>query len=167
VRNRVLITGGARSRKSQFAVELAKETKLPVTFIATCIPKDPEMVKRIEEHRRARPKDWRTIEESEYLDRALLSTKTPIVIIDCLTLWLFNIMEKEVEVAIEKFLSAFSKNSQKIIAVTNEVGLGIVPDNELARRFRDMAGMLNQRVAELSNEVYLMVSGIPVKIKGG
>lgn len=165
----IFITGGARSGKSEYAVSKAKKTKNKVAFIATCTSDDEEMLKRIELHKKARPKEWETIEEGIDLTNAIRRSKKPIIIIDCLTLWIANLMSSKMDVMekSKELLYTLNKLKKIIIIVSNEVGLGIVPENKLAREFRDIAGFVNQRIANTADEVYLLVSGIPVKIKGG
>ncbi|MEW6007769.1 MAG: bifunctional adenosylcobinamide kinase/adenosylcobinamide-phosphate guanylyltransferase [bacterium] len=166
---KIFITGGARSGKSKYALEMAKEIGGEVTFVATCIPDDSEMRERIEEHKKMRPKEWHTIEESLNLPKAIAKISTPVIIVDCLTLWIANLMEAKMDVveASKDLFCALKKVRKTAIVVSNEVGSGIVPDNRLAREFRDMAGVVNQQMAQIADEVYLMVAGIPVKIKGG
>ncbi|MEW6482949.1 MAG: bifunctional adenosylcobinamide kinase/adenosylcobinamide-phosphate guanylyltransferase [bacterium] len=165
----IFITGGARSGKSQYAIWLAKERGDQVTFVATCISTDSEMRERIEEHKKMRPKEWSTVEESLNLSRVIAKITTSVIIIDCLTLWIANLMEAKMDVveASKDLFSALKKVKKTAIVVSNEVGSGIVPDNRLAREFRDMAGVVNHQMAQIADEVYLMVAGIPVKIKGG
>lgn len=165
----IFITGGARSGKSQYAVSMAKETGEEVTFVATCIPADNEMSQRIEEHKKMRPKEWHTVTEGLNLPKTIAKITTPVIIIDCLTLWVSNLMEakKDVVEASKGMFHALKKVKGTVIIVSNEVGDGIVPNNRLAREFRDMAGVVNQWMAQVADEVYLMVVGIPIKIKGG
>jgi adenosylcobinamide kinase / adenosylcobinamide-phosphate guanylyltransferase len=168
----VFITGGARSGKSSFA--LRETSKIPgaKAYIATAEASDEEMRERIENHKKQRAKDWDTFEEPIKVADVIqkIKAKYNLVIIDCLTLWLSNIMQGNADVMdeIEKLVHTLCAASplSHVYIVSNEVGMGIVPDNELARRFRDMAGLLNQRVAEFADEVYLMVGGIPLKVKG-
>jgi adenosylcobinamide kinase / adenosylcobinamide-phosphate guanylyltransferase len=168
----ILITGGARSGKSSFALREASKIPGAKAYIATAEGFDDEMRDRIETHKKQRAKDWDTFEEPARIVEVIkeMNGKYSSIIIDCLTLWLSNIMSVNTDVLdeIEKLALALRDASSLsyIYVVTNEVGMGIVPDNELARRFRDMAGLLNQRVAEYADEVYLLVSGIPLKVKG-
>lgn len=166
-----LITGGARSGKSSHALSLAEYTDNKV-FVATAEPFDQEMRDRIKKHREERSHEFRTIEES--LDLAgVVRTLNPvpeIVIIDCVTVWLGNLMNKYGEdlflrKEVEGFIDGLASPPCNIIVVSNELGMGIVPENRMARRFRDLAGLLNQRVAQIADDVTLMVSGLPVKIK--
>lgn len=165
------ILGGARSGKSQFAIKLARKKAKKVAFIATCQPKDLEMKKRIALHRKIRPTIWQTFEEPQDLTLLLkeIGSKFELIIIDCLTLWISNLLLKGVKASaienkINKIMVALKAAKSQSIIVSNEVGLGIVPENRLARDFRDIAGRINQIVADKSSEVFFMVSGIPVKI---
>lgn len=170
----ILITGGARSGKSRYAIELVEGIGKKVTFIATCIPEDNEMRERIEKHKNERPTNWQTIEGKLNL-RDILMEETPntdIFIIDCLTLFISKMMvngfqDNEITSEIRNICSCTKEINKVVIFITNEVGSGIVPESELGRRFRDLAGRVNQCVANFADEVYFMVSGIPVKIKGG
>ncbi len=166
------ILGGARSGKSGFAIKLAKEKFNTVAFIATCEPLDREMKKRIALHKDKRPGHWKTFEEPEDPGPVLkkIGSKFDVVIIDCFTLMIANLMqsglkERAIETKINKLLGIIKKTQAQSIIVSNEVGLGIVPANKLARDFRDIAGRINQLVAEKADEVFFMVSGIPSKIK--
>jgi adenosylcobinamide kinase/adenosylcobinamide-phosphate guanylyltransferase len=169
----IFILGGARSGKSQFAIKLAKKNARRIAFIATCVCPDEEMKKRIKLHQTLRPKDWKLIEEGKDIDMVLvnLQNKYDLVLIDCLGLWISNLLadnlrDREIEKKIKKFLMAISKIKIDVILVSNEVGSGIVPENLLARRFRDIIGWVNQLVAKKADEVIFMQAGIPLKIKG-
>jgi adenosylcobinamide kinase / adenosylcobinamide-phosphate guanylyltransferase len=168
----ILITGGARSGKSSFALREASKIPGAKAYIATAEAFDAEMRERIENHKKQRAKDWDTFEEPIKVVAVIKEIKGKYcsIIIDCLTLWLSNIMSVNTDVLdeIEKLVLTLRDASSlsHICVVSNEVGMGIVPDNELARRFRDMAGLSNQRIAEIADEVYLLVSGIPLKVKG-
>ncbi len=168
----IFITGGARSGKSTYALKLAGYDKKKVAFIATCQPLDKEMAERIKSHKKTRPRDWQTFEEPYQISALLnkIKDKFSVILIDCLTLLLSNLIlkglkEEGIKKEFNNILSALNKIRAKVIIVSNEVGLGIVPQNKLARDFRDMAGKINQVMAEKSDTVFLMVSGIPVKIK--
>jgi len=169
----IFILGGARSGKSQFAIKLAKEKSKRVAFIATCEPLDLEMKKRIMLHKKARPSRWQTFEEPCDIVSLLkkIGDKFELILIDCLTLLLSNLIlknfkERAVEMEVKQILSMLKKNKAKSIIISNEVGLGIVPENKLARNFRDIAGRMNQLVAAKSNEVFFMAAGIALKTKG-
>jgi adenosylcobinamide kinase/adenosylcobinamide-phosphate guanylyltransferase len=167
-----LITGGARSGKSRHALALAKRYPAPRAFIATAEPFDDDMRRRIERHRQERADDFTTFESS--LDPAEMLEQLPsdmqVVVLDCLTVWLGNLMHRcqngcEPYAPIGRFLEALDHPPCDLIIVTNEVGMGIVPHNNLARRFRDEAGTLNQRVAARADRLVLMVSGYPLMVK--
>ena len=174
MKNFIFIVGGARSGKSRYAQDLAKRIGKEVAFIATCVPQDEEMQKRIALHRKSRPPHWKTIEEPKNLKLVLatLKNKFDVIIIDCLGLLISNFLsdgqkEATIEKEIESVARILSKAKFTTIVVSNEVGAGIVPDNPLARKFRDMLGVANQMMAEKATNVFLMQVGIPVKIKGG
>ncbi len=166
------ITGGARSGKSAFAEKLAKDLAGKRAYIATAQALDPEMAAKIEKHRRDRDNVWDTYEEPLAVAELLrkLSSRYQVVLLDCLTLWLSNVMaHADGDVAVTarslELAAAITDFGGSCIVVSNEVGLGIVPDNPLARKFRDFAGMLNQKIAQAADEVYFAASGIPVRIK--
>ena len=168
----IFILGGARSGKSRYAVELAKKYKEGVAFIATCKPKDSEMKHRIHLHKKARPRDWQTFEEEKDIVSALtkIKDKFECIIIDCVTLMVSSFIlggfsQNLIEDKINNMIKHIKRNKAMVIMVSNEVGLGIVPENKLARGFRDAAGRINQIIAKESGEVYFMVSGIPWRIK--
>jgi adenosylcobinamide kinase/adenosylcobinamide-phosphate guanylyltransferase len=169
----ILITGGARSGKSQYAERRALEMGGRMLYLATAEAKDEEMVRRIAEHRQRRGNQWRTIEEPLELTQVLLAErgKTDCVLVDCLTLWISNLLiQRDDKYASEKVDDLIEKLPQlnfHLVFVTNEVGWGIVPDNSLARKFRDLAGWTNQRIAQAANEVILMVAGMPMIVKKG
>ncbi len=169
----VYVTGGARSGKSSFALQLA----LPYgnrVFLATAEPFDGEMEQRIGKHREERGEQFTTVEEPLALDIALraLPEGTEVVLLDCLTVWAGNLMhyaegkgEDEIEQHIERFLEVLRHPPCVLVLVSNEVGMGIVPENAMARRFRDIAGIINQRVASLATEAWLLCSGLPLRLK--
>ena len=168
----VVITGGARSGKSRFAQELAKSGGEDVVFIATAAVRDEEMRKRIERHQRARPPQWQTIEEEIDLVGAIETQggEPKTIIIDCITLWLSNLIERgdedeRIRQQANRFNESLQRSPHSIILVTNEVGSGIVPDNPLARRFRDLAGEVNQILASSAQELYLMAAGVPLRLE--
>lgn len=167
-----LITGGARSGKSDYAQQLAKPCGKKA-FIATAEPIDDEMKQRIIRHKHDRDASFYLIEEPIELARAIrsLPEEMEIAVIDCLTVWVGNCLYKQESEKNELFDGATLIEALKVapcdlVIVTNEVGLGIIPDNELSRRYRDVIGMLNRNIADLAQKVILMVSGIPVVIKG-
>jgi adenosylcobinamide kinase/adenosylcobinamide-phosphate guanylyltransferase len=167
----ILITGGARSGKSRYAEQRAIEMGARPLYVATAEAKDEEMAQRITAHRKRRGDQWRTIEEPLELAETLLAErgKTDCVLVDCLTLWVSNLLiQRDDKYASEKVDDLIDKLPQlnfHLVFVTNEVGWGIVPDNSLARKFRDLAGWTNQRMAQAANEVILMVAGMPVIAK--
>jgi adenosylcobinamide kinase/adenosylcobinamide-phosphate guanylyltransferase len=159
------ILGGARSGKSRHAEALVEALPKPWTYIATAQAFDDEMRARIATHRSRRPEGWVTIEAPLDLAPAL-ATPSP-VLVDCLTLWLTNLMlgDHDIDAAILALLPALETRTAPTVLVSNEVGFGIVPDNALARRFRDQAGLLHQRVAAVASSVVLMVAGLPMRVK--
>ncbi len=166
------ITGGARSGKSSFAEKLALEMDGKRAYVATAQALDAEMAAKIEKHRRDRCSTWDTYEEPLAVADLLrkLSGRYQVVLLDCLTLWLSNVMahtdgDGAVLSCVEDLVKVLGGLDGTCLVVSNEVGLGIVPDNPLARKFRDLAGMLNQRVAQTAHEVYFTAAGIPMKIK--
>lgn len=168
----IFILGGARSGKSTYALELAEKSGKKVAFIATCVPCDKEMKERIGLHRKKRPLHWQTFEEPLELPRVLKKSggKFDVVIIDCLTLLISNLLsenlnDRTIEGRIAQVLKMLKSAKYKSIIVSNEVGLGIVPRGRLARRFRDLAGRVNQIVAQKADDVFFMFSGIPVRPK--
>jgi adenosylcobinamide kinase/adenosylcobinamide-phosphate guanylyltransferase len=167
----ILITGGARSGKSQYAERRADEMGGRQLYVATAEAKDEAMAKRIADHRQRRDKHWHTIEEPLALTEALLTQrgKTDCALVDCLTLWISNLLirydEEYAAQKIEELMKKLAELDFHLIFVTNEVGCGIVPDNPLARKFRDLAGWTNQLIAQAADEVILMVAGMPIIAK--
>lgn len=163
-----LVLGGARSGKSRYAESLIARLPQPWIYIATAEARDDEMAARVAAHRAHREAGWQTVEAPHAVPEAL--TQAPAeaaVLVDCLTLWLTNVMlgSFDVENGTEKLEDALRAREGQTVLVSNEVGLGIVPDSELGRRFRDAQGILNQRMAALSDRVVLMVAGLPVSVK--
>lgn len=163
----VLIGGGSRSGKSSHALALARQYGRRRGFLATAQAFDDEMRQRIAQHRQERGPDFVTIEEPLDLARVVLDRQDSldVLVIDCLTLWLSNIMLSGQEPGFDQFIEIAAESSMQCILVTNEVGCGIVPENELARRFRDLAGILNQKAAARATAVYWMVFGVPLRVK--
>lgn len=163
------ITGGQRSGKSSNAQKMAEEQSSNPIYLATSRVWDNEFKKRIEQHQNDRSEQWTTIEEEKHLSKLHFEGKT--VLLDCITLWLTNIFydnQNDVEkslVEAKKEWAIFIQQEINLIVVSNEIGMGIIPENELARKFADIQGWMNQYIARTADEVYLMVSGIPVKIK--
>jgi adenosylcobinamide kinase / adenosylcobinamide-phosphate guanylyltransferase len=167
-RHLTLVLGGARSGKSRHAEALVTALPQPWLYVATGEPRDNEMAARIAEHRARRVAEWQTIEAPRDLAAALARVPAgATVLVDCLTLWLTNVMlaGADVESEIIRLEQILIDRTGPVILVANEVGLGIVPENALARRFRDVAGRLNQRLAALADRVVLLVAGVPVKVK--
>jgi len=181
----ILILGGARSGKSTFAQGMAAKLGKKVLFVATGEPLDEEMISRIEEHKRRRPKNWRTLEIDTKVGQKLQGQikDADVVLLDCLTLLVSNFLTKEAEAPsrrqahsaeaekqvmaeMEDLIDCINKHECNFIVVSNEVGLGLVPESKLGRIYRDLLGKANQLLAQHAGEVYFMVSGIPVKIKG-
>ncbi|HEY0721489.1 MAG TPA: bifunctional adenosylcobinamide kinase/adenosylcobinamide-phosphate guanylyltransferase [Gammaproteobacteria bacterium] len=169
---RELILGGVRSGKSALAEQRAQESALPVTYLATATAGDDEMAARIAHHRQRRPSSWRIVEEPLQLASALQSSARPhqFVIVDCLTLWLTNLLLAEDDSLLERERSALLELLPslpgQIVLVSNEVGLGIVPLGELSRRFADEAGRLHQQLAACCERVTLVAAGLPLILKG-
>ncbi len=188
----MLILGGARSGKSTFAERLAMSSKRQVAFIATATGSDDEMRERIARHRTARPPEWQTLEETLDLAGAIsrASQQADVLLLDCLTLWLSNVLFQDIAVYDEGELATVSRSAhmlvseramkglndcmhaiqslgaeKTVIMVSNEVGMGIVPAYPLGRLYRDTLGYMNQRVAQTADRVYLLVAGIAVDIK--
>ena len=163
-----LVLGGARSGKSRHAEALIEALPPPWTYVATAQAWDDEMRARIAEHRARRPVDWITIDAALDLPEAIRGVPPgrPILV-DCLTLWLTNLMlaEHDTAAAGSDLIAACAEASGSVVLVSNEVGLGIVPDNALARRFRDEAGRLHQAVAARAGRVIFMVAGLPMQVK--
>lgn len=170
-----LILGGARSGKSAFAVELGKKYER-VTYIATARIIDDEMRERVKMHQRLRPPSWKTLEVPFHADKVFsdLKGQTDLVLLDCITLYIANILfdekspEKKEDYILEevdKLCEAAKKWTADVILVSNEVGMGIVPENALARQFRDIAGLVNQRIAQKADSVFLISAGLPIKVK--
>ncbi len=182
----ILVTGGARSGKSSFAEGKAKGFGENILYVATSVPFDEEMKLRIKKHREQRPSCWETLEAYKDMDIRLAGRLEgkDAVLLDCITIMITNIMfespmdwenfrsedmakmEEDVEGEIQKLITVLKASPVSWVLVTNEVGMGIVPSNAISRLFRDIAGRTNQMLAREADEVYLCVSGIPVKIKG-
>ena len=164
----IYISGGARSGKSSFAQKLAEQLSPHPIYLATAQAYDAEMSDRIRRHQSDRDARWRTHEEPIDLCQALSGYSSgDVIVIDCLTLWLSNILlaEKNVKMEEDKLVSHLKNQQATLIVVSNEVGMGIVPDNALARSFRDVAGRLNQTVAAVSDEAFVLISGLPLRLK--
>jgi adenosyl cobinamide kinase/adenosyl cobinamide phosphate guanylyltransferase len=159
------LLGGARSGKSKLAVELALASGLPVTVIATAEARDDEMAERIRLHREERPSAWATVEEPIELASALdAAAPETLVIVDCLSLWVANVLEDEVEALSEAAVAAARRRS-RVVVVSNEVGLGVVPVSELGRRYRDVLGRVNAQWAAAADESFLVVAGRRLRLQ--
>jgi adenosylcobinamide kinase/adenosylcobinamide-phosphate guanylyltransferase len=163
-----LVLGGTRSGKSAYAESLFEGEETPL-YLATGTAGDGEMAERIARHRARRGERWKTLEEPIGLAAALLRESRPDqpILVDCLTLWLGNLMggERDVNQAFDALISVLPRLKGPVVIVSNEVGWGIVPDNALARQFRDRAGELHQRVAEIADSVVLVTAGLPLTLK--
>ena len=166
----VFVLGGARSGKSRFAESLVSDTGLERHYVATGQAWDDEMRERIAQHRADRGDLWQTHEEPMNLVSRLVAIdgEGRAVLVDCLTLWVTNLMMTERDIAAEfaALTECLPKAKARLVLVSNEVGLGIVPDNRMAREFRDHAGRLHQMIAAASAEVYFIAAGLPLKMKG-
>jgi adenosylcobinamide kinase/adenosylcobinamide-phosphate guanylyltransferase len=186
LRKLVLILGGTRSGKSTFAERLARQSGKSVAFIATATPADEEMRLRIQRHRTMRPPEWLTIEEPLDIASATANaaSQADVLLLDCMTLWLDNWLSQrgvtgqeeffastqysdEVQLAVDALLRAFATlpENKSLIVVSNDVGSGIVPAYALGRLYRDLLGLVNQRLAQAATHVYLMIAGLGVDIK--
>lgn len=173
VKDVTLVLGGVRSGKSRYALKLAVHAQR-VTFLATAEPReDGEMQRKIEKHRAERPEHWVTVEEPLNLVAAITSaTDCDLMVVDCLTLFAGKLLEvygsdaAAIEQSIDGLCSALISSQLSIVLVSNEVGSGVVPAFELGRRFRDLLGEINQRIAAIANNVVLMVAGLPLLVKG-
>jgi adenosylcobinamide kinase/adenosylcobinamide-phosphate guanylyltransferase len=170
----ILITGGCRSGKSRFALDYANQHFSKKLYLATCEALDEEMAQRIEHHKKMRGPEWRTIEEPiEIVDQiGLHGTGAEVILLDCLTLWLSNLLIKwdddlRIIEETERLINAMKQSQPAFLIISNETGMGIVPADALGRRFRDLSGTTNQKIAEAADTAIFMVSGIPLFLKGG
>jgi adenosylcobinamide kinase/adenosylcobinamide-phosphate guanylyltransferase len=172
----IFILGGARSGKSYFAQELARKLSERVLFVATGEALDEEMRARIADHKKTRPESWRTLETPTDIGKRIerQGGDAQVVIIDCLTLLVSNLLgnnpdypkaEKQVMSEINELITCMGKLNATFIIVSNEVGMGLVPETKLGRIYRDLLGKANQLIAQHTSDVYLMVAGIPIKLK--
>ena len=168
------VLGGARSGKSDFAQSLAKTAGgNDVLFVATAQALDQEMQVRIARHRASRPSEWKTLLTPRSPARALLAAPAAhVVLLDCVTFWVSNVLledETRAEASmlreLEELVEWYRKNGAELILVSNEVGMSVVPDNPLGREYRDLLGMVNKKLARAADTVYLVVAGIPMRIK--
>ena len=169
----MLVMGGAKSGKSHFALNICEGLNMRCIFLATAQPLDPEMEERIRCHQATRGDKWHTVEEPIQLAAAIRELDDPgtVILIDCLTLWLNNLFMKygtdqgPIDQAIGDLVKQLSGIRGAIVAVSNEVGLGIVPEDPISRRFRDTAGLTNQRIASVARKVVVIFGGLPVVLK--
>jgi adenosylcobinamide kinase/adenosylcobinamide-phosphate guanylyltransferase len=173
----IIITGGARSGKSIFAEKRAREFGASLCYLATAQTRDEEMDERVRRHRERRGAEWTTVEEPVHLSQALARSdgQFQVILVDCLTLWISNLLfkyeeigenvEERINQALHRLRSTLQTMITPVILVTNEVGMGIVPDNRLSRLFRDLAGSVNQNLAGGADEVHVVISGIPLRLK--
>ena len=173
----IFITGGARSGKSTFAEKRAAESGSPLGYLATAQSLDSEMDQRVTLHRERRGDEWHTIEEPIFLaeELARCDGQYQAILVDCVTLWLSNLLfkyeaagekcEKRIHEELLRLIDTVQEMVTPVILVSNEVGMGIVPDNALSRMFRDIAGTANQTLAAAADEVHVVISGIPLKLK--
>lgn len=167
----VLVLGGARSGKTAFAERLAIRSGTKPAYLATAVALDGEMRERVASHRTSRAERFATIEEPLALSKAILaaSVQHDVILVDCLTLWITNLLMANLDVAeaVAELGTTLSQvENAQVILVSNEVGLGIVPDNAMARTFRDLAGSAHQQLAEICDEAYFIVAGLPITLKG-
>ena len=169
----IFITGGCRSGKSRYALDYADSHFSKRVYLATAEVLDEEMARRVQLHKNARGPQWRTVEEPiEIVDTVIrIGHEVEVILLDCLTLWLSNLLlkwndESKINHEVDRLMATFRQSQATLIVVTNEVGMGIVPDDPLGRRFRDLAGSINQRMAAVADQVVFMVSGIPIFLKG-
>jgi adenosylcobinamide kinase/adenosylcobinamide-phosphate guanylyltransferase len=165
---KTLVLGGARSGKSRFAEGLARDFQGPRTYIATAEPFDEEMRQRIARHREQRASDGWTTLEAPLDPAAAIRSAEGFVLLDCVTVWLGNLMHhgRDIAAAMDGLLAALAEAQSRVVLVSNEVGLSIVPENAMARRFRDEQGIANQKLSAAVDEVFFVAAGLPLKLKG-
>jgi adenosylcobinamide kinase/adenosylcobinamide-phosphate guanylyltransferase len=173
VKENTLVIGGCKSGKSRHALDLAEGYGLRKIFMATCIPRDDEMKERVARHKAERDGQWRTLDVPVDLPEAIAEHGRDgnVILVDCLTLWITNLLMQpatcgSVAARVEALVTALARATSPVVLVSNEVGAGIVPENRLARLFRDEAGIANQKVAAAVDRVVWMVAGIANVVKG-
>lgn len=169
VRRSSLILGGARSGKSAFAQLRAEASSRRLIYVATAASGDDEMTARIAGHVAARGSRWETVEELTDLEEVIghWAAAPNLLLVDCLTLWLANVFERgEITGTLQRLATAIEAAAADLILVSNELGLGLVPDNAMSRRFRDLHGQMNQLIAAVCDDVVLVAAGLPVCLKG-
>jgi adenosylcobinamide kinase/adenosylcobinamide-phosphate guanylyltransferase len=169
----IFVTGGCRSGKSQFALDYANRHFHKKLYLATCEALDEEMVKRIEQHKLKRGSGWQTVEEPTRVAEAIKrhGNDMEVILLDCVTLWVSNLLmrkkeDREIMNEVDKFIDTMKQAESSFVIVSNEVGMGLVPVEPLGRRFRDLSGTVNQKIAEVAQTVVFTVSGIPIFLKG-
>jgi adenosylcobinamide kinase/adenosylcobinamide-phosphate guanylyltransferase len=169
----IFITGGCRSGKSRYALDYANRHFSKKLYLATCEVLDQEMAQRVENHKKMRGPEWQTVEEPlEVVEKVRrYGDEAEVVLLDCITLWLSNLLLKwdddsKVTGEVDRLIETLKKSQASFLIVSNEVGMGIVPADPLSRRFRDLSGTANQRIAEVADTLILMVSGLPIFLKG-
>lgn len=181
----IMITGGARSGKSELAEKIALQYgEKDVLYIATSIPFDEEMKDRVKKHRERRPNEWETVETYKGIYKVISESNKKVILLDCLTVMISNLLlevdmtwdnidsnvvdkiEENISYEIDNMIDAAKSYNGDVIVVTNEIGMGLVPEYKLGRIFRDIGGRMNKKVAYGADIVYLVVSGIPLGIKG-
>ena len=167
--NSILVTGGAKSGKSKFAENLLLKSNKSLIYLATATATDAEMTERIKKHRARRDERWTTIEEPESIVEVIEhhAASETAILVDCITLWLTTLMvnDKRIEAETERLVSFIPKLPGAIVFVTNELGTGLVPEAEMARKFRDYSGHLNQELARVCDAAYLVVAARPILLK--
>ncbi|MBI4971925.1 MAG: bifunctional adenosylcobinamide kinase/adenosylcobinamide-phosphate guanylyltransferase [Candidatus Omnitrophica bacterium] len=170
----IFVTGGARSGKSRFAEELAKKISDSVAYLATAEALDEEMKERISHHRERRSKNWKTIEEPIHVNLAVqnLNGSANVILLDCITLWISNLIHQNTDAAecraldmLEAVFHKIRNSGQTLILISNEIGMGIISESPLNRQFADISGRVHQAISREADEVYFMVSGLPMKVK--
>jgi len=169
----IFITGGCRSGKSRYALDYANRHFSKKLYLATCEVLDQEMAQRVENHKKMRGPEWQTVEEPlEVVEKVRrYGDEAEVVLLDCITLWLSNLLLKwdddsKVTGEVDRLIETLKKSQASFLIVSNEVGMGIVPADPLSRRFRDLSGIVNQKIAEVADTVIYIVSGIPMFLKG-
>ncbi|MFC1885354.1 bifunctional adenosylcobinamide kinase/adenosylcobinamide-phosphate guanylyltransferase [Thermodesulfobacteriota bacterium] len=169
----IFILGGARSGKSSWALHYAESNYEKLLFVATAEITDEEMANKVRLHKESRGDNWRLLEEPLDIAKVIKDgfIETDVILIDCMTIWLNNVLfkrgEDTAELYVKNFIEALKSRSNAVIIVANEVGTGVVPEHKSGRVFRDLAGRLNQRIAAVADRVVYIIAGIPLDVKGG
>ena len=166
----ILVLGGTRSGKSSWALHYTEAQYRSYLFLATARALDEEMAERIRLHKSSRGPDWQLIEESIEISEAIRTSNVEAVLIDCLTVWLSNVLLEKGDEGIDRyqddFLETLSAREQTVVVVSNEVGMGVVPESPLGRKFRDLSGQINQKIAAMADKVIFLTAGLPMVLKG-